>query len=191
MNFCSHCGAQVEHIIPKDDNRLRYVCTSCDMIHYQNPRIIAGCIAEYGNKILLCKRAIEPSHGLWTLPAGFMENGETTSEAAQRETFEEANAQVNNSRLYCTVSIPHISQVYMMYRGDLVNGFAKPGIESLETELFNENQIPWDSLAFPIIRETLTLYFADKNNGHFSIYNGEMHRNENDEMVVNIYPIEK
>ncbi len=189
MNFCSHCGEQVKHIIPEGDNRLRYVCTACHLIHYQNPRIIAGCIAEYDNKILLCKRAIEPRYGLWTLPAGFMENNETTSEAAQRETFEEANAQINNNQLYCIVSIPHISQVYMMYRGDLVDGFTKPGIESLETELYNENQIPWDDLAFPIIRETLTLYFADKKKGHFNRYSGEMHRDENNEMVINITPI--
>ncbi len=189
MNFCSHCGEQVEHIIPDGDNRLRYVCTSCHLIHYQNPRIIAGCIAEYDNKILLCKRAIEPRYGLWTLPAGFMENNETTSEAAQRETFEEANAKINNNQLYCTVSIPHISQVYMMYRGDLIDGFAKPGIESLETELYSENQIPWDELAFPIIRETLKLYFTDKKNGSFNHYSGEMRRDENNEMIVNIIPI--
>jgi len=189
MNFCSHCGAQVEHKIPEGDNRLRYVCTSCDLIHYQNPRIIAGCIAEYDNKILLCKRAIEPRYGLWTLPAGFMENGETTNEAAQRETFEEANARINNSRLYCAISIPHISQVYMMYRGELIDGFAEPGIESLETRLFSEAEIPWDTLAFPIIRETLNVYFADQKRGHFDIYSGEMQRDENDEIIVNIYPI--
>lgn len=188
MNFCSHCGEQVEHIIPDGDNRHRYVCTVCDFIHYQNPRIIAGCIAEYDDKVLLCKRAIEPRHGLWTLPAGFMENQETTIEAAKRETFEEANAKIKNSQLFCTISIPHISQVYIMYRGDLVDGFSKPGIESLETELYSENQIPWDKLAFPVITESLQLYFTDKNNGGFSVYNGEMRRDESSKMITEFYP---
>ena len=139
MNFCSHCGEQVEHKIPEGDNLHRYVCTSCNLIHYQNPRIIAGCIAEFEDKILLCKRAIEPRHGLWTLPAGFMENQETTLEAAKRETYEEAQAEIINGQLFCTISIPHISQVYIMYRGELVNGFANPGVESLETSLYSEN----------------------------------------------------
>jgi len=189
MNFCSQCGNPVEHKIPQGDNRLRYVCTSCDFIHYQNPRIIAGCIAEFDNKILLCKRAIEPRHGLWTLPAGFMENQETTLQAAQRETIEEANAKLNNTRLFCTLSIPHISQVYMMYRGELVDGFAKPGIESLETQLYSEADIPWNKLAFPVIKESLQLYFADKHDGQFRVYNGEMHRDESDNATTEIYPI--
>ena len=188
MNFCNHCGEQVEHIIPDGDNRLRYVCSSCDFIHYQNPRIIAGCIAEYDNKILLCKRAIEPRHGLWTLPAGFMENSETTLEAAKRETFEEATAKINNIQLFCTISIPHISQVYIMYRGDLIDGFSKPGIESIETDLYSEHQIPWNELAFPVITESLQLYFTDKKNNDFNVYNGEMRRDENQKMITNIYP---
>lgn len=187
MKFCSHCGEKVEHKIPQGDNRPRYVCSSCDLVHYQNPRIIAGYIAEYEDKILLCKRAIEPRHGLWTLPAGFMENQETTLEAAKRETFEEANAQISNSQLFCTISIPYISQVYIMYRGELVDGFSKPGIESLETDLYTEQQIPWDNLAFPIITESLKLYFADKNKGQFNLYNGEMLRDENQKIITNIY----
>jgi len=187
MKFCSHCGEQVEHKIPQGDNRLRFVCTSCNLIHYQNPRIIAGCIAQYEDKVLLCKRAIEPRHGLWTLPAGFMENQETTLQAAKRETFEEANAKISNSRLFCTISIPHISQVYVMYRGDLIDGFSKPGVESLETDLYNEQQIPWDQLAFPVIVESLKLYFSDKKNSQFNIHNGEMLRDENQNMITNIY----
>jgi len=179
MNFCNQCGEAVEFTIPDGDNRERYVCTACDFIHYQNPRIIAGCIAEHENKILLCKRAIEPRIGQWTLPAGFMENNETTVQAAQRETFEEATAKLNKIKLFCTVSIPHISQVYIMYRGTLVNGFSKPGIESLETNLFTEDQIDWDTLAFPVIKESLKLYFTDKKNQQFKIHNGEMCRDEN------------
>ncbi len=188
MNFCSHCGEQVEHKIPQGDNRHRYVCTVCEHIHYQNPRIIAGCIAEYKNQILLCRRAIEPRYGLWTLPAGFMENQETTVEAAERETLEEANAKIADIRLFCSFSIPHISQVYMMYRGNLLNGFASPGEESLQTALYSEVEIPWDELAFPVITETLKLYFSDKQNGKFQIYNGEMRRDNNRTMNTLIYP---
>ncbi len=187
MNFCNHCGEAVEYTIPDGDNRHRYVCTACNFIHYQNPRIIAGCLAEHDNKILLCKRAIEPRYGLWTLPAGFMENSETTLEAAQRETFEEANAKINNQQLFCTISIPHISQVYIMYRGDLVKGFAKPGIESLETRLFGEEEIDWDNLAFPVIKESLTLYFADKKSGKFKIHNGEMRRDDKQLTTTTFY----
>ncbi|HEX5637563.1 MAG TPA: NUDIX hydrolase, partial [Gammaproteobacteria bacterium] len=126
MKFCSSCGASVSHITPEGDNRPRYVCDACATIHYQNPRIIAGCIAEWQDKILLCRRAIEPRHGLWTLPAGFMENRETTLQGAMREAMEEANARVINTSLFCTFSIPHISQVYMMYRGELLQGYASP-----------------------------------------------------------------
>lgn len=189
MNFCSHCGQPVKHKIPDGDNRLRFVCTStsCEQIHYENPRIIAGCLGEFENKILLCKRAIEPRHGLWTLPAGFMENEETTLQAALRETDEEANAKIHNGQLFCTLSIPHISQVYIMYRGDLIDGFAEPGVESLETQLFSEDEIPWDTLAFPVITETLKLYFSDKKNQQFNIYNGEMHRDEQQNMITKIY----
>jgi len=189
MNYCSHCGSQVEHKIPDGDNRLRYVCTSCDLIHYQNPRIIAGCIAEYENKVLLCTRAIEPRHGLWTLPAGFMENHETTLQAATRETHEEANARLSDISLFCTYSIPHISQVYMMYKGQLVDGYASPGVESLDTQLFEEQQIPWDTLAFPVIRESLKLYFADRNAGKFHVHCGEMSRDEDQQLSVLNYPI--
>lgn len=187
MNFCSHCGEAVELTIPAGDNRLRYVCTTCNHIHYQNPRIIAGCIAEYENKILLCKRAIEPRLGQWTLPAGFMENNETTVQAAQRETFEEASAKINNIQLFCTVSIPHISQVYIMYRGQLADGFAKPGIESLATKLFSEAEINWDTLAFPVIVESLKLYFNNKNNAQFNTHNGEMCRDENNITTTKFY----
>jgi len=190
MNYCSHCGSQVEHKIPEGDNRLRYICTHCELIHYQNPRVIAGCIAEYENKVLLCTRAIEPRYGLWTLPAGFMENHETTLQAALRETHEEASAELTETRLFCTYSIPHISQVYMMYRGQLVNGFAAPGVESLQTQLFSEAQIPWDKLAFPVVAESLKLYFADKNTGQFHVHSGEMSRDENQQLNVVNYPIE-
>lgn len=187
MKFCSNCGANVSHKVPEGDNRPRYVCDQCATIHYQNPRIIAGCIAEWQDKILLCRRAIEPRHGLWTLPAGFMENRETTLQGALREVMEEAQAHVTDTSLFCTFSIPHISQVYMMYRGELHQGFSQPGIESLETALFTEQQIPWNELAFPVIRETLKLYYADKANGQFHVHNGDLVRDDNQQFTVTIH----
>lgn len=188
MNFCSNCGEQVTQKIPRGDNLPRYVCSACEMIHYQNPRIIAGCIAEYENRILLCKRAIEPRSGLWTLPGGFMENNETTLEAAARESYEEANAIISDINLYCTYSIPHISQVYFMYRGTLDNGFSVPGEESLETQLYAKEDIPWDQMAFPVMSESLKLYFDDKASGQFKIRNGVIYRDENQQLIVENYP---
>jgi len=188
MKFCSDCGEQVTQKIPQGDNRPRYVCNACETIHYQNPRIIAGCIAEHDNKVLLCKRAIEPRLGLWTLPGGFMENNETTLQAAARESFEEANAKMTDLSLYCTYSIPHISQVYIMYRGILVDGYAAPGEESLETELYSQADIPWDQLAFPVMRESLKLYFNDRNTGNFQVRNGVIYRDEDQQLIVENYP---
>lgn len=165
MKYCSSCGAEVHISIPEGDNRHRHVCTACDTIHYQNPKIVTGCIAEWQDKVLLCKRAIEPRYGLWTLPAGFMENDETNLEGAARETMEEANARVDNMRLFCVFSIAHIDQVYTMYQGDLVEGFASPGTESLETGLFAEDEIPWEQIAFQVIHESLRKYFEDRRLG--------------------------
>lgn len=189
MKFCSNCGEPVTQKIPQGDNRPRFVCNACEMIHYQNPRIIAGCIAEYNDTILLCKRAIEPRYGLWTLPGGFMENNETTLQAAARESFEEANATISNLSLYCTYSIPHISQVYMMYRGTLQDGYAAPGDESLETQLYSEIEIPWDKLAFPVMSESLKLYFTDKLTGNFQVRNGVIYRDDEQQLIVENYPL--
>ena len=158
MNYCSACGEKVSLVIPAGDSRHRYVCDSCEIIHYENPKIVTGCIAEWNEKILLCKRAIEPRLGLWTLPAGFMENSETNMQGAARETAEEANAQVENMQLFCVFSIAHINQVYTMYRGDLLDGEASPGIESLETSLLKENEIPWTQLALQVISGTIKIY---------------------------------
>ncbi len=169
MNFCSDCGQSVSHRIPEGEDRLRYVCDSCGLIHYQNPRIIAGCLPIHGEKVLLCKRAIEPRYGLWTLPAGFMENGETTLQAALRETWEEALASVECDGLYAIFNLPKINQVYMIFRGELENLNFGPGTESLETALFEEQDIPWDDLAFEVMRKTLELYFHDRKTGHFPV----------------------
>jgi len=165
MNFCNQCGEKVTHTIPENDNRLRYVCSSCEFIHYQNPNIVAGVlplIIEDGiEKILMCRRAIEPRHGFWTLPAGFMENEETLEEAAAREADEEANLKLGELKLYITTSLPYISQVYIMFIGQADNDFY-PGMESLETQLFTESEIPWDQLAFPVIKQTLENFFTDR-----------------------------
>lgn len=158
MNFCSACGKRVSQIIPEGDNRVRHVCNDCGTIHYSNPNNVCGAILTQGNKILLCKRAIEPRSGLWTLPAGFMENGETVTEAAARESMEEANAQSHNLKLFGVFSLPHISQVYLMFKGELTEGRHTPGSESLETALFAMDEIPWDQLAFPVIDYSLKLF---------------------------------
>jgi ADP-ribose pyrophosphatase YjhB (NUDIX family) len=170
MNFCSQCGDSVELKIPEGDNRLRHICNSCGSVHYSNPKIVAGCIPEWEDKILLCKRAIEPRHGLWTLPAGFMENNESTGQAAMRETLEEAQARVDSLSLYALFDIPRISQVYIIYRARLLDLDFQPGIESLEVELFTEQQIPWDQLAFAVMHETLQRYFADRKRGQFQTH---------------------
>ncbi len=187
MKYCSACGATVSHKIPDGDHLPRYVCDQCATIHYQNPRIIAGCIAEWQDKILLCRRAIEPRLGLWTLPAGFMENHETTLQGALREAYEEAQAQIVNTSLFCMFNVPHISQVYMLYRGELQQGYSYPGIESLETALFSESDIPWDDLAFPVIRETLKLYYADKSLGEFIVHTGDLIRDDNMKLSVTLH----
>lgn len=178
MKFCSECGADVELKVPDDDNRHRHVCVSCNTIHYHNPKIVAGSIPEWNDQILLCRRAIEPRYGLWTLPAGFMENDETTLQAAVRETLEEANARVRVDDLYMLVNLPHVNQVYMMYRSTLEDKDFSAGEESLEVGLYQEKDIPWDTLAFPVIRETLKHYYQDRRNGGFRIRTGEILRLE-------------
>jgi ADP-ribose pyrophosphatase YjhB (NUDIX family) len=176
MNYCSHCGDKVTLRIPAGDNLPRYVCERCDTIHYQNPRMVVGCIPEWDGKILLCRRAIEPRHGLWTLPAGFMENGESTQEGAARETLEEACARVEIGSLYAMFNLPDINQVYIMFRGRLLDLDYAAGSESLEVALFREHEIPWDELAFATIRETLKRYFADRVSGAFGLHVTDIRR---------------
>ncbi|MCG8672306.1 MAG: NUDIX hydrolase [Pseudomonadales bacterium] len=169
MKFCSQCGSKVSLRIPEGDTRERHVCDSCGFIHYFNPRIIAGTVPTVGSKVLLCRRAIEPRKGYWTLPAGFMENGETTQEAALRETWEEAEAKLNLDGLYSLFNLPHINQVYIFFRGEVIDGEFGVGEESLETQLFEEHEIPWDSLAFPTIYKTLKHFYADREAGEFQV----------------------
>ena len=174
MNFCSHCGEAVILKIPEDDNRQRYVCLSCEMVHYQNPKVVTGCLPVWEDKILLCKRAIEPRYGLWTLPAGFMELGETTVEAAARETMEEANARVNIQGLYVVINLPQVDQVFMIFRSQLLDLDFSPGEESLAVELYTKQDIPWDSLAFGTIRQTLDFFFEDQQTGDYPLHVGDI-----------------
>jgi ADP-ribose pyrophosphatase YjhB (NUDIX family) len=169
MKYCSVCGSELRVGIPEGDNRQRHICDHCSTVHYRNPKVVAGCIAHWDDKVLMCRRAIEPRQGLWTVPAGFMENGETTYEAAVRETLEEANARVGIEDLYVTVNLPHISQVYMLFRGRLLDLDFSPGDESLEAELMSESDMPWDRIAFPTVSEALKLYFVDRTRGEFPV----------------------
>lgn len=165
MKFCSECAYPVTLLIPPDDNRPRYVCQQCGIIHYQNPKMVIGAIPVWEQddevRILLCKRAIEPRYGYWTLPAGFMENNETTTQAAMRETEEEAGARIQLHSLFSLVNVPHIHQVHMFYRASLLDLNYSAGIESLEVRLFTEAAIPWEDLAFHTVAYTLQCFFAD------------------------------
>ena len=162
MKFCSSCGSTVELRIPDGDDRQRFVCSSCEVIHYTNPRVIVGCLPVHEDKVLLCRRAIEPRKNFWTLPAGFMENGETTLQGAARETWEEARAKVSDLQLYRIFDVPYISQVYMFYRALIIDGAYGVGPESTEVELFDEQDIPWDEIAFPVVFHTLKEYLHDR-----------------------------
>ena len=170
MIYCSNCGERVTEKVPAGDDRPRHVCDSCHTVHYQNPKIVAGCLPIWDKRVLLCRRAIAPRHGLWTLPAGFMENGESTEQAAARETWEEACARVTDLALYGVFSIPQINQVYMMFRTHLKTGDYQPGPESLDVRLHEEHEIPWDELAFPVVKLTLERYYKDIKNSHFPVY---------------------
>lgn len=162
MKFCSQCGANVSLRVPSGDSRPRFVCDQCQTVHYQNPRIVAGCLPVWEGRILLCRRAIQPRQGFWTLPAGFMENGETLEQAAARETLEEANARVHGLQLYTVFDLPHISQVYIFFRAELADLDFSAGEESLEVQLFEESDIPWGELAFPTVGRTLEYFLADR-----------------------------
>jgi ADP-ribose pyrophosphatase YjhB (NUDIX family) len=165
MNFCSHCGQPVTVTVPEGDNRPRHVCTACGRIHYQNPRIVAGCVPEHEGRILLCRRAIEPRRGYWTLPAGFMENGETTQEAARRESVEEALAEVEIGSLLAVVHVLHADQVHVMFRARLPRPEFGVGAESLEVRLCGEAEIPWQDIAFRSVDYALRRYLEDRRDG--------------------------
>ncbi len=162
MAYCLQCGHQALQQIPDGDSKVRLVCPNCAYIHYENPKIICGALVVADNNVLLCRRAIEPRYGYWTLPAGFMEIGETIVQGAARETVEEADAIAVNSHLYCIFDIPDIGQIYMLYLSDLKDGKFGTGVESLECALFAEADIPWDEIAFEAVKRTLKHYFEDR-----------------------------
>ena len=170
MNFCSNCGAAVELRIPPGDTLPRYVCRQCTTVHYQNPKLVVGALAQWEDRILLCRRAIEPRHGFWTLPAGFMENDETTAQAAARETAEEARARIEVGELYTMIDVPYISQVHLVYRARLLDLDFSAGEESLEVALLSEDEIPWDQIAFRTIGMTLRYFFEDRRRGNWPFH---------------------
>jgi ADP-ribose pyrophosphatase YjhB (NUDIX family) len=188
VKFCSACGsAAVTRCIPPGDTHPREVCEDCGTIHYQNPKLVVGCILEWQGRILLCRRSIEPRYGYWTLPAGFMETGESTLQAAAREAWEEANAIGDELTLYALYSLTHISQVYLIFRGRLQGGRAGAGAESLEVALLAEEEIPWQELAFPVISETLRYYFEERRTGCYRLHIGDISRGPDGKVLIKRY----
>ncbi len=174
ISYCPRCGADVAFITPAGDSLPRHVCTACGHIHYENPRLVVGCVAEYEGRILLCRRAIEPRSGFWTLPAGFMENGESTAAAASRETLEEAGAHIIIDAPFAMISIAHINQVHLFYRGRLASPEYSAGEESLAVELFAPADIPWPQLSFRSVSLCLERYLADRRQGHYAFHEAEL-----------------
>ena len=178
MNFCSNCGSPVESKIPAGDHLPRFVCAACNMVHYKNPLLVLGCVPEWEQKILLCRRAIEPRLGFWTVPAGFMENRETLQEAAARESHEEALAVVEVGSLLAVVNVTRANQVHVMFRAKLLEPKFAPGPESLEVGLYDEERIPWSELAFASGEYALRQYFADRSAGRDEHHFTELYRSK-------------
>jgi len=174
LNFCSKCGARLALRVPPGDSLPRRVCDSCGTIHYRNPLVVVGTIPVWKERILLCKRAIEPRYGLWTLPAGFMELGETTAQAALRETMEEAKARIELGEVFSLLSVPQVDQVHIFYRARLLDRDYAPGEETLELALLRESEIPWKDIAFPTITTTLRHFYADRKAGAMGFHTGEI-----------------
>jgi ADP-ribose pyrophosphatase YjhB (NUDIX family) len=171
IKHCKQCGTAVVYRIPDDgDTKTRAVCPACSTIHYENPLTVVGTLPYWGDKVLLCKRNIEPRFGLWTLPAGFMELNETTTEGAARETVEEAGAQFAMQDLFTLVNVARVGQVHLFYRAQLTSDHFEPGIETIEARLFLESEIPWEEIAFRTTRETLECFFADRRRGAFTFH---------------------
>ena len=170
INYCSQCGSPVRLEVPAGDSKLRHVCGQCGAIHYQNPKLVVGTLPVWQDRVLLCRRAIEPRRDKWTLPAGFMENNETLAEAALRETEEEACARVELGEMYTLISVPHISQVHAIFRARLLDLDFAAGAETLEVRLFAEAEIPWAEIAFRTIAQSLRHYFEDRRSGSFGFH---------------------
>ncbi len=171
IKHCRDCGSVVSYRLPDDgDTRHRAICTACDTIHYENPLNVVGTVPYFGDRVLLCLRNIEPRRGKWTLPAGFMELGETTAQGAARETDEEAGAHFEVEGLFSILSVPRVGQVHMFYRARLLSEHFNPGPETIEARLFAETEIPWDDIAFRTVRETLLRYFDDRRRGTYGVH---------------------
>ena len=170
IKHCRVCGTAVNYIVPADDTRPRAVCPACGTVHYENPLNVVGTVPYWQDQVLLCKRNIEPRYGFWTLPAGFMELGETTAQGAARETDEEAGAHIQMGPLFSLMNVMRVGQVHMYYLAPLTDTVFNPGPESIEARLFREDEIPWDDIAFRTVRETLKRYFEDRRKGAFGFH---------------------
>ncbi|MCK6432615.1 MAG: NUDIX hydrolase [Burkholderiaceae bacterium] len=174
IRHCRDCGHAVEYRVPADDNRERATCPRCGTIHYENPLNVVGTVPIWNDQVLLCRRAIEPRRGLWTLPAGFMELGETVAEGAVRETVEESGARVQLEGLFTVLSVVHVGQVHLFYRARMLDATLDPGPETLEARLFHEHEVPWDEIAFRTVRETLRHYYTCRARGDYPLYCGDI-----------------
>jgi ADP-ribose pyrophosphatase YjhB (NUDIX family) len=170
IKYCRACGTPVAYLVPADDNRERAVCPSCNTVHYENPLCVVGTVPVWGAQVLLCRRAIEPRRGLWTLPAGFLELGETTAEGALRETIEEAGAQIDLGPLFSVLNVARVGQVHLFYLATMRSQALAPGSETLEARLFREEEVPWDEIAFRTVRESLRYFFDDRRRGQFGVH---------------------
>jgi ADP-ribose pyrophosphatase YjhB (NUDIX family) len=170
IKHCRACGAAVCYRIPSEDNRERAVCAQCGTVHYENPLNVVGTVPVWNDQVLLCRRSIEPRHGLWTLPAGFMELGETTDAGAVRETIEEAGARIELQGLFTVLNVVRVGQVHLFYRARLLDTAFEPGPETIEARLFQESEVPWEQIAFRTVRETLRHFFEDRRQGQFGLH---------------------
>jgi len=171
IKHCKNCGVAVVYRLPDDgDTKQRAVCPSCTTVHYENPLNVVGTVPYWGDKVLLCKRNIEPRWGMWTLPAGFMELGETTAQGAARETVDEAGAHIEMEGLFTIINVARVGQVHMFYRAKLLSDQFDPGVETIEARLYAEHEIPWEELAFKTVHQTLEHFFADRKKGTFGIH---------------------
>jgi ADP-ribose pyrophosphatase YjhB (NUDIX family) len=174
IKHCRVCGTEVAYRVPADDNRERAVCTACSEIHYENPINVVGTVPVWGEQVLLCRRNIEPRHGFWTLPAGFLELGESSAAGAERETIEEAGANIELQELFTVLDVVRAGQLHLFYRARMLDTTLAPGPETIEARLFREDEVPWDELAFRTVRLTLEHYFADRRRGAFAVHVGDI-----------------
>jgi ADP-ribose pyrophosphatase YjhB (NUDIX family) len=176
IKHCKNCGTAVTYRVPDDgDTKERAVCPACATIHYENPLNVVGTVPHLGDRVLLCKRNIEPRWGKWTLPAGFMELGESTAQGAARETDEEAGAQIEMQELFTMMNVVRVGQLHLFYRARLLSDQFHPGHETIEARLFTESEIPWEEIAFRTVKETLEHYFADRREGTFRFHQIDIH----------------